>query len=257
MHLTLVGLSHKTAPVEIREKLTFPANSQEDALARLTRIRRRCRGRDRLDVQPHRDLRGHCAGCRRPRRGHRLHGRLPRPRSPRARALPLHLRGRSGRHATCSAWSHRSTRWCWARRRSSARSKRPTTTPSTAARAGGSSTSCSARASRSASACAPRPRSARTPSRSATRRSSSPRRSSTRSTAATVLVLGAGKMSELTAKHLVCQRRAPRARREPHLRARRGACRQVRRRADPLRRPVRAHERGRHRHLARRRRRTT
>ncbi|PKN31984.1 MAG: glutamyl-tRNA reductase, partial [Deltaproteobacteria bacterium HGW-Deltaproteobacteria-20] len=36
MHLTLVGLSHKTAPVEIREKLTFPANTQEHALARLT-----------------------------------------------------------------------------------------------------------------------------------------------------------------------------------------------------------------------------
>jgi glutamyl-tRNA reductase len=35
MHLTLVGLSHKTAPVEIREKLTFPANRQEDALALL------------------------------------------------------------------------------------------------------------------------------------------------------------------------------------------------------------------------------
>ena len=36
MHLTLVGLSHKTAPVEIREKLTFPAHRQEDALAQLT-----------------------------------------------------------------------------------------------------------------------------------------------------------------------------------------------------------------------------
>ncbi|HET6352517.1 MAG TPA: glutamyl-tRNA reductase [Coriobacteriia bacterium] len=35
MHLTLVGLSHKTAPVAIREKLTFPAHVQEDALARL------------------------------------------------------------------------------------------------------------------------------------------------------------------------------------------------------------------------------
>lgn len=31
MHLTLVGLSHKTAPVEIREKLTFPAHRQEEA----------------------------------------------------------------------------------------------------------------------------------------------------------------------------------------------------------------------------------
>ncbi len=36
MHLTLVGLSHKTAPVEIREKLTFPAPRQEEALALLT-----------------------------------------------------------------------------------------------------------------------------------------------------------------------------------------------------------------------------
>jgi glutamyl-tRNA reductase len=31
-----VGLSHKTAPVEIREKLTFPANRQEEALSMLT-----------------------------------------------------------------------------------------------------------------------------------------------------------------------------------------------------------------------------
>lgn len=36
MHLILVGLSHKTAPIEIREKLTFPANVQADALSRLT-----------------------------------------------------------------------------------------------------------------------------------------------------------------------------------------------------------------------------
>lgn len=36
MHLTLVGLSHKTAPIEIREKLTFPADRQEEALACLT-----------------------------------------------------------------------------------------------------------------------------------------------------------------------------------------------------------------------------
>jgi glutamyl-tRNA reductase len=32
MHLTLVGLSHKTAPVEIREKLTFPPHRQEEAI---------------------------------------------------------------------------------------------------------------------------------------------------------------------------------------------------------------------------------
>ncbi|MHB1324545.1 MAG: glutamyl-tRNA reductase [Coriobacteriia bacterium] len=35
MHLVLIGLSHKTAPVAIREKLTFPAGVQHDALNRL------------------------------------------------------------------------------------------------------------------------------------------------------------------------------------------------------------------------------
>lgn len=36
MHLTIVGLSHKTAPIEIREKLTFPLKQQGAALAALT-----------------------------------------------------------------------------------------------------------------------------------------------------------------------------------------------------------------------------
>lgn len=36
MHLILVGLSHKTAPIEIRERLTFPAHKQEEALSLLT-----------------------------------------------------------------------------------------------------------------------------------------------------------------------------------------------------------------------------
>jgi glutamyl-tRNA reductase len=35
MHLLLVGLSHKTAPIEIRERLTFPAHRQEAALEEL------------------------------------------------------------------------------------------------------------------------------------------------------------------------------------------------------------------------------
>jgi glutamyl-tRNA reductase len=35
MYLTLVGLSHKTAPIEFREKLTFPVEAQEEALAAL------------------------------------------------------------------------------------------------------------------------------------------------------------------------------------------------------------------------------
>jgi glutamyl-tRNA reductase len=35
MHLLVVGLSHKTAPIEIRERLTFPSHRQAEALARL------------------------------------------------------------------------------------------------------------------------------------------------------------------------------------------------------------------------------
>ncbi len=36
MHLVLVGLSHKTAPIEMRERLTFPASRQAEALGLLT-----------------------------------------------------------------------------------------------------------------------------------------------------------------------------------------------------------------------------
>lgn len=35
MHLLIVGLSHKTAPVEVREKLSFPLAEQEEALSKL------------------------------------------------------------------------------------------------------------------------------------------------------------------------------------------------------------------------------
>ncbi len=37
MHLLIVGLSHKTAPVEVREKLSFPLTEQEEALNKLLR----------------------------------------------------------------------------------------------------------------------------------------------------------------------------------------------------------------------------
>jgi glutamyl-tRNA reductase len=38
MHLILVGLSHKTAPVEIREKISIPPEKQEEALTRLIKM---------------------------------------------------------------------------------------------------------------------------------------------------------------------------------------------------------------------------
>ena len=184
MHLTLVGLSHKTAPVEIREKLTFPANRQEEALSLLTStpavneavIVSTC-NRTEIYAVTASEFDG-------PERRHRLHRRLPRPRPPRAGPLPLHLGGRGGRPPPLprrgvarldGAGRGADPRAGEGGLRALLRQRRA---------ASASSTSCSARASRSASACAPRPRSARTPSRSATPRSSSPRRSSTRSRAA-------------------------------------------------------------------------
>ena len=164
--------------------------------------RRGRRGRHPLDVQPHRDLRGHRAPSTTAAAPSSTSLRLPRPRPPRARPLPVHRRGRGGRPAPVPG--RRLARLHGPRRGADPRAGEGGVRVRLrrTARAGASSTSCSARASRSASACAPRPTSARTRSRSATPPSSSPRRSSTRSTGRTILVLGAGKMSELTAKHL-------------------------------------------------------
>ncbi len=48
MHVIVVGLSHKTAPVEIREKLAVPESRLREALSRLCTypgVRERRRGR--------------------------------------------------------------------------------------------------------------------------------------------------------------------------------------------------------------------
>ena len=39
MHIVVVGLSHKTAPVEIREKLAIPESRMGEALGRLCSYR--------------------------------------------------------------------------------------------------------------------------------------------------------------------------------------------------------------------------
>ena len=35
MHLAVIGLSHRTAPVEIRERLSIPEQTMEDSLQQL------------------------------------------------------------------------------------------------------------------------------------------------------------------------------------------------------------------------------
>ena len=96
----------------------------------------------------------------------------------------------------------RSTRSSSARRRSSASSRRRTASPARRARRAACSAAASSARSASPSACAPRRRS-RAARRTCRRwRSSSRRACSATSTGKSVLVVGAGKMSTLAARHL-------------------------------------------------------
>ena len=74
MKLLLTGVSHKTAPVEVRERLAFREESLNQALAALKACARRRRSRHSLDLQPGRD-RLHHRGQRRSARHRR---RVPR-----------------------------------------------------------------------------------------------------------------------------------------------------------------------------------
>ena len=59
MNIIVVGLSHKTATVEIREKVAFSPNSIEQPLQGADRAGRDRRGGDCFHLQPGRDLRHH------------------------------------------------------------------------------------------------------------------------------------------------------------------------------------------------------
>ncbi len=205
MHLTLVGLSHKTAPIEIREKLTFPANAQAEALAALVDV----------DEVAEAVILSTCNRTEIYAVTASEHGGVDAvvdflcsfhdlDRHELVRYLYVIEGEAVVRHLFRVVSSLDSMVVGEAqilhqvqgslRRRLRGGHVRPRR-----------STSCSGRRSRSGSACGPRPPSARARCRSATRPSSWPRRSSTRSTGRTILVVGAGKMSELTAKHLVAQ----------------------------------------------------
>ena len=57
MSVIVVGLNHRTAPVELLERMAVPAAGLPKALHDLARARAPRRGRAALDLQPHRDLR--------------------------------------------------------------------------------------------------------------------------------------------------------------------------------------------------------
>ena len=68
MSLIVVGLNHRTVPVELLERMTVPDGAAREGAARPRRARAPARGRRALDVQPHRGLRALHALPRRGRR---------------------------------------------------------------------------------------------------------------------------------------------------------------------------------------------
>ena len=89
MQLLLVGVSHRTAPVELRERLDFSARGVDRALDRAGRTAGARRSRDRLDLQPRRALRR----LRRTRNGARGHPAV-------SLRFPRHLRPISWRRTS-------------------------------------------------------------------------------------------------------------------------------------------------------------
>ena len=175
MKLTLAGVSHHRAPIELRERVALDLDACR-ALAQLPAARRR--GRRALDVQPHRAL-PRPRGARRGRGGRGAHRAGRRPgRRPRRRALPA--AGRGGGAAPLPRRRPGSTRSFPARARSSARCGRR----SRPARRARFSTGSSARRCTRGAASGWRRRSARARRRCRRRRQRSPSRCSASSPAA-------------------------------------------------------------------------
>jgi glutamyl-tRNA reductase len=59
MRFQLIGVNHKTAPVEVRERLAIPESRLARGLQKTVRASRRCRGHDRFHLQPRRIYRQH------------------------------------------------------------------------------------------------------------------------------------------------------------------------------------------------------
>ena len=233
MHLLLVGISHRTAPVELRERRRLPGARPRGGAAGARRARIDARSGRALDLQPRRALRR--VRRRRRRRAptcvrfvSEFHG-VDRADAARRTSTTSSI---STPRGICSASPPASTRWSSASRRSSARSR--TRTPLASERA-----DRRARAQpavplvvrrRQARAHRNRPR-RRAPSRSASPRSRWRARSSATSTGRSVLVIGAGEMGKLTALHMKSQGVQQRDDRQPHDGARGADGRSHRRRA--------------------------
>ena len=211
MHLFLLGVSHQTAPVELRERLDFQARGLDQALQALAEPRLHARGGRALDVQPRRALRGLRRHGRRPPRTvlaflsefHRvapaeLEPHLFEHDRPRRRAAPVPRRRRPRLPRRRRAADPRPGEGGARRRPPSHRCGGPAAQPAVPLVV----RRRQARAHR-------RRRSARAPCRSASPPWRSPAKSSATSKGRRVLVVGAGEMGKLTARHLKAQGVAP------------------------------------------------
>ena len=130
MTVLVVGLSHRSAPVDVLERAAVGgrrrARSSSTSCCAASTSRRRCCC---LDLQPRRGLRRRRRVPRRPRRRLRRAGAPRRHDAARAHRARLRALRGLGRRSTCSRWRPGSTRWSSARRRSSASSATPTPPP--------------------------------------------------------------------------------------------------------------------------------
>ena len=158
MSVVVIGLNHRTAPLDLLERVTLDGDARPKALHDL-RLRPNVTEVVVLShLQPHRGLRRRRALPRRLRRtsatsSATLAGLAPEE----LRRPPLQPLRRRRRPRTCSRWPPGSTRPCSASPRSSARSATRGSWPSGRARRAPRSTCCSATPSRSASGPARRP----------------------------------------------------------------------------------------------------
>ena len=116
MNLSLIGVNHQTAPVEVREQFAIPEARLPEAVKRLATHPGVEEGDDRLDLQPGGDLVAH--HDERPRRSARfLHDHFHWIRSNSYRSTSTNT-ATAMPCGTCSASPPVSTRWSSASRRS-------------------------------------------------------------------------------------------------------------------------------------------
>ena len=218
MSVVVIGLNHRTVPLDLLERMTVDGAAPAQGAARPRRPRPRLRGRRALDLQPHRGLRRRRAVPRRLR----TTSATSSPSWPSCRPRTSPTTSTSTTTTRPSATSSRSppgsTPPCSARARSSARSRDGVGAwPGTRAPPARRSTCCSATPSRSASGPAPRPASAAASTSVSQAAVAMAAERLGALDGRRVLVLGAGEMGEGMAVALAGAGRRRGARRQPHL----------------------------------------